>query len=115
MEKIDITNWQSTELLGALHNIREEGPDYSRAGLCHNVAVLCSFPTIDALQAMFLSWDEFSGDKEFPIKSDRPYISPHERYACREPMWDRNTEYGAARWRLLDHCIAYLEKKDHDD
>jgi hypothetical protein len=62
------------------------------------------------LHELFKSWDEFSGDINFPVPSSGGNDSPFMTWCNCYDMWDKNSEYGRARWRLVGHMIAELEK-----
>lgn len=79
-------------------------------GICSNL-IESSDGRFDSkhLKPLFPNWPEFSGTDYFPIKSydmDEPDpVFVYDLASEEETMWDRNTEYGAARWRLLDFLI----------
>lgn len=99
---------------GTLQSIKTDGPAEKYYGICSNFENL--FETWsnvwdDNYAACFKAWDEFSGSIYYPIPGfeDRP---PNEAFdiASGDIMWDRDHEYGAARWRLLDHCIEWFQE-----
>lgn len=55
-------------------------------------------------------WPEHSGQPNYPVP--HPERSPRDAYmsANEDEMWSRDHPYGAARWRLIEFCIAELEK-----
>lgn len=95
---------------------------FPRCGICNNVAANCYFreDKIDEiLMEVFSHWPNFSGDIHYPVP--HPRCSPMEGYEIsrRTSLWDPETEYGKARFELLEFSIKYLEKiledrKDHE-
>lgn len=99
-----------TTLLERLITLRNNGPEniYS-SGICSSVRLHDSrsdefFAFRNAVQ----SWPEFSGDDYYPVKHPC-YDDPCEAYHKSMYLW--TGEYGAARRRLLDHIINYMEKQ----
>ena len=61
---------------------------------------------VEKFKKNFTTWPEYSGDINYPVAHstlppDRAYLVIHE-------LWDPDTEYGAARWRLVEHLINVL-------
>jgi len=99
-----------------LQSIKDNGPVEHYYGICSNF-VRMSDVWSDLLdvwednhQACFKAWDEFSGSIYYPIPGYDDQ-TPYEAFDLTDGaiMWDRNHEYGAARWRLLDHCIEWFK------
>lgn len=66
---------------------------------------------VQLFRVLCTEWPEYSGDIEYPVWTDRS-MGPDCQYAQAQEtgtMWDSSTDYGAARWRLLDWAIAELE------
>jgi hypothetical protein len=86
--------------------ILEEG-----MGICANLAwelhneVTCEQCT-EIEQALFKAWPEYSGDLYYPVPAEG--CAPHEAYNDTDNMWDSDTAYGQARWRLLNFMIWEL-------
>lgn len=90
-----------------LLQLREAGPT-TDFGICCQVKHLCDSKQLyDELRALFSRWPEFSGHPEFPVP--HPDQSPSQAFHTEVDLWDRSTEYGAARWRLLDWLIEQTE------
>lgn len=51
------------------------------------------------------TWEEYSGDSEFPVRSYDNNRTCEDQYILTKDLWDKNTEYGRARWRLVDYLI----------
>lgn len=107
-------------LLEALKELQQEGPLSVRDGICHNVEALLydaegrdifdgqQEDPCDLLEPHFKSWDEFSGDDAYPV-ADTIGIRPSSAYWSRHNYDKWAGDYGAARKRLLQHCINELE------
>jgi len=52
-------------------------------------------------------WPEFSGNPNFPITCS--YRPAQKAFFQTTNKWDRTTEYGAARWRLLEFLTKEAE------
>lgn len=90
-------------LLEALNSFSPEGKE--NYGICHFVKRFNDYQLVGQLNDLMRQWPEYSGDPVYPIPSFEPDgLSPELKYNCRsyKSKWDRNTAYGAARWRLLD-------------
>lgn len=109
-------------LLEALHRLRDHGPVSEADGICHNLEHLAygeegrdifdAFQPdpCETLRPHFESWPEYSGNEAYPIALEGWY-RPSAAYWSSENSNKWVGEYGAARRRLLDHCIAELENK----
>ena len=77
----------------------------------------CTFPVT-------VPWDELSGEERAALEFDTPRNYPKTPDVARAlfnavdcgdlydgNFWDKGTEYGAARWRLLGWMIEELEKE----
>lgn len=91
-------------------------PDH---GICSNLLEQLlqdlKWPEVQRLNGLFrvlcTMWPEYSGAVEYPVWTDRS-MGPDRQYVLAQEagtMWDSSTDYGAARWRLLDWAIAELE------
>ena len=58
---------------------------------------------------MFSSWDGFSGELAYPVKSPTELIECYDFYSWCDNKHDRSTEYGKARLSLAKHCLKYLQ------
>jgi hypothetical protein len=96
-----------TELHQALLKLREDGPSNIFQGICHQGDVIEQKKLLSSFFFFFFFffslWPEFSGDLVFPVS--HPSMTPGEAYMLIDDIWDRETEYGRARWRLLDFLI----------
>lgn len=115
-------------LLLILQEIREEmakppSPgSHHRIGICWQASCInetlvrkgChwAIPTELMLLGMFPRWPEFNGCEHYPVPIPEAECHPGSYYMDhRDIMWDRTTEYGAARWRLLEWLIQDLESR----
>lgn len=97
--------------LEILKKLRDEGPIRHTAGICWNYRKLSGgwyLDTMDALKALFL--DMGCEDLVYPVPGGEEAYD----YYClpSRDMWDRNTEYGRARWKFLNDMIAFMEKQN---
>lgn len=83
----------------ALKRLYEEGPEDKSLGICSLLP--CEYES--ALKALFPRWPEYSGNITFPVP--HPELSPRDAYLFLYDIWNRDTEYGKARWRLLEWLI----------
>jgi len=111
-----MSNYRQTAL-AALLKLRgqvEKGTQ-DPCGICANSAML--FIDDVFLAGLFRRWPEYSGCSSYPV----PYIgrNPERGYwgrprgygdAARDYVWGDNP-YGQARRRLLDFCIAELQRE----
>lgn len=109
-------------LLEALHRLRDHGPIDTADGICHNAEAILygeegrdtfdvSQPDLcELLMPQFESWPEYSGSPAYPVAMEG-WRMPSSAYWSREHHNKWEGEYGAARRRLLDHCITELESK----
>lgn len=101
----------------ALEKLKQNGPVDCDLGICANIYsyIENSQETImwsDHRWDCFRAWGEFSGHVIYPISANRAYeCSPSHAFdsTSEENMWDKNHPYGAARLRLLDHCIEWFK------
>lgn len=101
-------------LLEVLEHIRKHGP-HETWGICGNVRRVAGslrLPIgsieLGGIYDVFTEWPKFSGDPGHPIPGG-PNVYWLAKYAGK--LWDKNTEYGALRWELLDFCIEELKKE----
>lgn len=90
-----------------------------RYGICTNLTELLDrylgwreVTRIERLfRELYVGWPEYSGSVEYPVWTDRSMGSDRQYAEAQEAgtVWDSSTDYGAARWRLLDWAIAELE------
>ena len=66
---------------------------------------------LDLLHREIRAWPEFSGYIDYPVRSPAPGAATPLSAAASDRRWDASTEYGAARWRLLDYLIEQTEPK----
>ena len=110
-----LTLIQST-LLDALIQLRRQGPKDATAGICYNVRVAvrdrmgahrCGYivaAVADELDNLYLNMG--FEDPSFPVAGG---ADKYDEYSVNKwDMWDRDDEYGAARWALLQDMIDYL-------
>lgn len=90
-----------------LNNLKVKGPIDAWGGICSNL--LDTADWWEHCDKCFTDWDEFSGDREYPV----PGYGTHNAMSAYNltddtNMWNPDHEYGAARLRLLDHCIKWF-------
>lgn len=95
-------------LLAELILVRDAGgnTDY---GICWSIDVTVRdmIPTDVMLEELFVKWPKFSGCTAYPIRGSwRAY----DEAKLNDTLWDRDTDYGALRWELLEWLIEELQK-----
>lgn len=121
-------------LLDALRYLRDEGPRHPDSGICYNVedvVYLCLVAVPQAAvdqakaegfhddydhahvdsavySALGKTFQALGLSKDYPVPGGE---AMYYRESNAEAMWDRNTEYGRARWALLDQVINHLEQQ----
>ena len=109
------TRKQLERALRALSTIKKNGPRSTSYGVCANITVVDR-----ALNPLFghqvvkhyaPSWSEYSGEDEYPVRSfsERSARDEYWHHDDSEEYWSKDTEYGRARWRLVDHLIKCIE------
>lgn len=82
-------------------------------GLCHALTypgeIRSRLPGDHIVGHYAYTWEEYSGDSEFPVRSYDNNRTCEDQYILTKDLWDKNTEYGRARWRLVDHLIKCIE------
>lgn len=60
----------------------------------------------------YRAWSEFSGSSEYPVPHKE--LEPSSAYLRTGPgnMWNPDHPYGAARLRLLSHCVDWFKERD---
>lgn len=101
------------ELLMILEELHEADKE-DIFGICDYVeseSVLITDEYVEAkLRDLFRSWPHYSGSIVFPIPGGG---DAYEEAYHNGKSWDRDTEYGALRWNLLEHCIKELRNDLH--
>lgn len=109
-------------LLDALRHIQQCGPSGNiEEGICHNADLLMfgedgqdwtseelEPDACDRLMPYFKTWPEYSGSPAYPV-SLAGFNTPSGAYWSHAGKNKWEGEYGAARRRLLDHCVLQLE------
>ena len=85
-------------------------PPKPYAGICYNLVYAPNLPAacyLDLVAAAAKSWEEFSGDAEFPVSHE--YVSPESAYGAKYqiPKWGDGA-YGQARRRLCQHVADWI-------
>lgn len=107
----ELQNRKNTRILlhKILLNVRNK---YEQNELCYGICgeVKRRLPstelfhkTTHALEMLFKSWSEYSGDEVYPVPSCYTELNAKEAYNML-PLWYTG-EYAAARLRLLDYLI----------
>lgn len=102
-----------TDLLTALKQLRDTGPNVRSSGICWQFEPLELYSTAELRQFLnsFKTWPHYSGDIDFPVPSPDKSIDAIDAYFDNlGDLWNRDTEYGRLRWDLLDHIIKELSK-----
>lgn len=104
----------SATLLERLKNLHQNGPAPRKYGICTQVRGITALET-GYMHHLMLQWPGCSEHFTFIVparRSDTSAKSAQNAYAyCNTvQMWDRNTEYGALRWELLEWMIEELQK-----
>ena len=89
--------------LHLLKEIRDTAHYDSASGICGS-AYLYNLSTC-SVRAMFETWEHFSGSVDYPIGD---YMDADRMYHNTINKYDKSTEYGRLRYKLIDHCIEYL-------
>ncbi len=103
----------------ALDDIVINGPTDIYLGICENV--LNRLPKeqgnlkddiSDVLESLFMDWPDKSHSDVYPIGkwSQKPYQLFWHHFDNKISMWDRSTQYGAARWSLLEFVREQLKE-----
>lgn len=92
--------------LERLNNLKN-ADNPSGTGLCNTALSNLSSPTQEKL---FRSWEHFSGNSAFPVPASEilGVSGAVKTYYNNSGMYNKNTEYGRMRYKLMDHCIEYL-------
>lgn len=101
-----------------LQKLKDEGPKDPEYGICANLPtnLIDMDSQVDwskRRHKCFEAWPEYSGDRIYPVPGTGMF-QPGAMYdrTSAENMWHPDKPYGAARLRLLDHCIDWFKEKD---
>lgn len=105
-------------LLDALKDIRDNGPASETfrdpGGICVAVEDRAGVEAEQRLvSGVMWRWPQHSGNLHFPVPAPESQ-DPRTYYFYarhRGITWDRGHPYGAARWELLEWCIARIEEE----
>ena len=99
----------------ALQKVKDGQRDDQSAGICYNVEEILPFRSKwdTHYTECFKAWTEFSGNVFYPVSSECGG-TPQEAFLRMSDaiMWNPEHPYGAARLRLLDHCINWFKERD---
>ena len=84
----------------------EAGTHKTRFGLCAYLQTHHGMRK-RTIEPLFKTWEEFSGDLEFPIPSFEKGVTPEEKYMDTANLYEN--KYGRARRRLAGHIANELE------
>lgn len=110
------------KILAALLAIKNVGPRDSTLGICANVSQILEVENEvdeeaieELLSDLFSDWPDKSHSTAYPIGNwtSQPSKLFWRFHDDRRSMWDPKTEYGAARWALLEHCINKLNQGEN--
>ena len=99
-----------TTTIKTLLLIIKEMPSHDR-GICGQPAMMSLSPKASHLVRQTMTkWPKYSGEYEYPVPSTIEGRTPcqcfHENLFG---LWDRDTEYGALRWELLNWLVEQPE------
>lgn len=63
----------------------------------------------DEVSAILSTWENYSGNKKFPIPSTDKHKDAAALYVFVEDYWDTKTEYGRLRHEALNYIITAVE------
>ena len=94
--------------------------DLGETGICSFVQLHDYIPEhrtwLKEKENAFRSWDEFSGDKLYPVPShDRLFDAEHAYDTLEGFNSFLSGEYGEARKRLAKHLIKYFDKLEEEN
>lgn len=93
--------------------LKQNGPEDILYGICGNIEGCDYTVWEDHYIECFHSWEEFSGVNDYPVPSMDDDVTPsHAFFNTMEGMWSGDNPYGAARLRLLDHCINWYKERN---
>lgn len=80
-------------------------------GICGQPAMMSLSPgAFTVVRDLMTQWPKFSGAGSYPVPSTIEGRTPCQCFHDNiHNMWDRNTEYGALRWKLLDWLVEQPE------
>ena len=101
------------EALADLNSIKKDGPHDLISGICFNIG---RGPAngYEIVNQYSKGWSEYSGDEIYPVPS---FINSDDAWAMYhasrdkphyDGLWSKDTEYGQARWRLVDYLIERI-------
>ena len=105
-------------LLSVLLKVKEKAWAFSMGkGICYRIETELEdmgYRHLDrhdnvAVHRLMRSWNEFSGDIEFPIHTNKK-LEGFEQFYKTKFKFNPFTKYGKARRRLLDHMIKECER-----
>jgi hypothetical protein len=111
---------QKCHLLHAFEHLRDYPPEYPSIGICGNLDAVLEKLYYKEKTAAFVyrfmcdivkDWPEtyvHRGniiDLEYPISGIKEYCLSHRE----KSMFDKSTEHGLKRYRLIDYCIQRLK------
>lgn len=96
---------EAQRLLDALLKLKKKGPPEKGSGLC----IYLSHESSEVIpRHLVQEWPEHPGSVSYPVP--HPYFPPAYGYTMSNSKWDKRTQYGKARWRLVDFLIEKLEE-----
>lgn len=80
-------------------------------GICGQPVVVClSLEAYNIVRALMVKWPKFSGACSYPVPSTIEGCDPRECFHNKlKDLWNKEDEYGALRWELLDWLIEQPE------
>ena len=93
-----------------LLGIIKEMPDQDR-GICGQPAMVSlRLGAFAVVRDLMVQWPKYSGSYDYPVPSVDEGRTPCQCFHGNiHNLWDRDTEYGALRWELLEWLIEQPE------
>jgi len=95
-------------LLEALIDIRDNGPFDLSYDIPMLVVCYAEQDYTSTLITIWKRWPKYSEEPLFPVPHQT--LPADAAYSSLNNLWDKATEYGQARWELLDFLIEEFSK-----
>lgn len=98
-----------TTIKTLLGSIKEK--QNTSAGICGQPAMVSlRLGAFAIVRDLMVQWPKYSGSYDYPVPSTIEGRTPCQCFHDNiHNMWDRNTEYGALRWELLEWLLEQPE------
>ena len=83
----------------------------TRAGICGQPAMMSlRLGAFAVVRDLMVQWPKYSGSYDYPVPSVDEGRTPSQCFHDNiHDLWDRDTEYGALRWELLEWLLEQPE------